>query len=53
MGTTEPHIVVCTHCHKDIEACAFCEERCGHEICWRCLKYDLREEIAEPHTHGG
>lgn len=53
MSTPEPAIVVCTHCRKDIEACAFCEERCGHEICWRCLKYELGEEIAEPHTHGG
>jgi hypothetical protein len=53
MSTAEPDVVACSDCQKELEDCSFCEVRCGHEICWRCLMYRLREEVAEPHTHGG
>jgi hypothetical protein len=53
MGTPEREVIVCTHCDREIEDCSFCDERCGHELCWRCTTYELREEVPEPHGHGG
>jgi hypothetical protein len=46
-------VVVCTHCDREIEACSFCDGQCDDPTCWRCLKYELKEEVAEPHGHGG
>lgn len=36
--------VVCVHCHREVECCAFCEdEHCDSCICYRCLMAELRE----------
>ncbi len=44
----------CMRCGRGIELCAFCErDDCGHVICYRCLRLELRQSIAQPHTHGG
>jgi hypothetical protein len=50
---TESAVLVCTGCDREIEHCAFCDERCGHELCYRCVLYELKESLAQPHAHGG
>jgi hypothetical protein len=44
---------VCSGCGREIEACGFCGEPCGHELCYRCVLFDLKESVAQPHGHGG
>lgn len=44
---------VCRDCRRAIEACGFCGERCGREICYRCTLEALRETLPQPHAHGG
>jgi hypothetical protein len=51
MGEPEP--VVCVDCDRRIELCGFCGERCGHEVCYRCCLFVLKESLEQPHTHGG
>ena len=52
MGTSEG--TRCGDCDREIEVCFFCDEPvCGHALCYRCVVIDLREEVAEPHGHGG
>jgi hypothetical protein len=46
-------VVVCTGCDREIEECGFCGERCGQEVCYRCVIFELRESMAQPHQHGG
>jgi hypothetical protein len=47
-------VVVCVGCDRDVECCAFCDrEDCGVAICERCVRVELREEISQPHPHGG
>jgi hypothetical protein len=46
-------ILVCTGCSREISVCAFCDERCGHELCYRCVLYELKEAVSQPHEHGG
>jgi hypothetical protein len=47
-------VLRCTHCDRDVEVCSFCDEaECGHALCYRCVVLSLREEVAEPHGHGG
>jgi hypothetical protein len=47
-------VVICAGCDREIECCAFCDrEDCGVAICERCVRLELREEVAAPHPHGG
>ena len=46
-------LVVCGGCSREIDACGFCGERCGHEVCYRCVLFELRESVRQPHAHGG
>jgi hypothetical protein len=48
-----PETVVCTGCDREIEICCFCDENCGHELCYRCVVFDLHESLPQPHVHGG
>jgi hypothetical protein len=50
---TQGALLVCSGCDRQIEQCAFCDERCGHELCYRCVLYELKESVAQPHAHGG
>jgi hypothetical protein len=44
----------CTRCGARIELCAFCESAdCSDVICYRCLRQELRQSLAQPHEHGG
>jgi hypothetical protein len=44
----------CTRCGARIELCAFCESpACPKPICYRCLRQELRQSLAQPHAHGG
>jgi hypothetical protein len=46
--------LVCTRCGAGIEVCAFCESPdCSNVICYRCLRQELRQSLAQPHAHGG
>jgi hypothetical protein len=46
--------IACATCDVAVDVCAFCERTdCGHTICSRCLRIDLRESLAHPHDHGG
>ena len=49
----ETKLLRCTGCDREIEACAVCEERCGRELCYRCVLYELKESVPQPHGHGG
>jgi hypothetical protein len=51
MSTVEQ--VQCTSCDRDIEICCFCDERCGHELCYQCVLLGLHEAVPQPHAHGG
>lgn len=52
MSTAET--VTCTSCgDRQVELCCFCDERCGHELCYQCVLFGLREDLPQPHTHGG
>jgi hypothetical protein len=47
-------VLVCAGCDRRVEWCAFCDrEDCPVAICERCVQVELREEVAEPHGHGG
>jgi hypothetical protein len=49
-----PQIVACLRCGTPIEVCAFCESGiCPDMICFRCLRADLGQSLAQPHAHGG
>ncbi len=40
-------VVVCSGCDRGIECCAFCDrEDCVVAICERCVRLELREEVA-------
>jgi hypothetical protein len=44
----------CTSCGQGVESCAFCErDDCGRTICYRCLRIQLKQSMAQPHVHGG
>jgi hypothetical protein len=44
----------CMRCGTRIEVCAFCESPdCPSVICYRCLRQELRQSLAQPHAHGG
>jgi hypothetical protein len=44
----------CTRCGALIELCAFCERAdCPSVICYRCLRQELRQSLAQPHAHDG
>jgi hypothetical protein len=52
MSTSE--VARCSDCDREIEFCFFCDEPgCEHALCYRCVTLALREEVAEPHGHGG
>jgi hypothetical protein len=47
-------VLICTGCEREIACCTVCdEEGCGLPICSRCVRLELREEVADPHPHGG
>lgn len=47
-------VLVCAGCDRRLGWCAFCDrEDCVVAICERCVRVELREEIAQPHGHGG
>jgi hypothetical protein len=46
-------VVVCGGCGRGIDACGFCGERCGREMCYRCVLFGLAESVRQPHLHGG
>jgi hypothetical protein len=47
-------VLVCSGCERGLECCAFCDEDgCSTPICSRCVRLELREEVPEPHPHGG
>lgn len=44
----------CSRCGSAIEICAFCQDiACASVICYRCLRQDLGQSLAQPHAHGG
>lgn len=46
--------LTCKDCATVLEVCSFCEQtRCRHPICFRCLRFQLGESLAHPHSHGG
>jgi hypothetical protein len=35
---------VCVICGDDVESCGFCErEDCSKPVCYRCLRFELRQ----------
>jgi hypothetical protein len=53
-GERQGVAISCATCDTTVEVCAFCERAdCGHTICYRCLRIELRESLAHPHAHGG
>jgi len=50
---SSPAVLVCTGCDREIEGCAFCDRACGRELCYRCVLYELKESVGQPHEHGG
>lgn len=49
-----PVQATCKECSTALEVCAFCEkENCPHMTCYRCLRIALRQEVPQPHHHGG
>lgn len=50
---TQSEEAACAECRREVEACGFCGERCGHEVCYRCCLEALRETLPQPHLHGG
>jgi len=46
--------LTCMRCGVVVELCAFCErDDCRHTICYRCLRIQLGQSMAQPHLHGG
>jgi len=44
----------CRQCRIAVDLCAFCQkEDCPHPMCYRCVRIVLRQEIPQPHVHGG
>ena len=44
----------CGRCGRPLVGCAFCErEDCRDLLCYRCVRIALRQQVAEPHGHGG
>ena len=44
----------CKECSTVVEVCAFCDKQgCRHPMCYRCVRVALRQEIPQPHHHGG
>ncbi len=44
----------CLRCGAIIEACAFCErDDCREQLCYRCVRVAVRQQVVEPHGHGG
>ncbi len=44
----------CDRCGTLVGLCAFCQrEECSHPMCYRCVRIALRQEIPQPHRHGG
>jgi hypothetical protein len=47
-------VILCAGCDREVECCAFCDrEDCAVAICEKCVRIELREEISQPHGHGG
>jgi hypothetical protein len=54
LGSEQSTLLRCTRCGARIELCAFCESvDCSLAICYRCLRQELRQSLAQPHPHGG
>jgi hypothetical protein len=46
--------LTCTRCGVIVECCAACErEGCRATTCYRCMRLELKQQLAEPHLHGG
>ncbi|MGH2662803.1 MAG: hypothetical protein ACRDH8_08330 [Actinomycetota bacterium] len=46
--------IICSGCDREVEECAFCErDDCGTPICFRCMLFELKEDLPTPHDHGG
>lgn len=46
--------VVCSACGRAIECCALCETiECRELLCYRCVRVAVRQELRQPHVHGG
>jgi hypothetical protein len=44
----------CGRCGRAIDGCAFCQkEDCRDLLCYRCVRLALRQQVVEPHAHGG
>jgi hypothetical protein len=44
----------CSRCGSAIAICAFCEDiECESVICYRCLRQEVGQSLAQPHAHGG
>ena len=51
---TAAHALKCLGCGKEIESCAFCDERdCPPPICYICLSEDLAKSRRLLHVHAG
>jgi hypothetical protein len=47
-------VSTCDRCGLVIEVCGFCqEEECPDPLCYRCVRVALRQELPQPHVHGG
>ncbi len=54
---TEPshdEATTCGRCGTPIDGCGFCgDEGCHTLLCYRCVRIVLRQQVAQPHAHGG
>ncbi len=49
-----PARALCSRCQIAIEWCAVCErEDCRERLCYRCVRIAFRQEVRQPHGHGG
>jgi hypothetical protein len=53
-GAAEAATATCGRCGSRIDGCAFCEnDACRDLLCYRCVRLVLRQQVVEPHGHGG
>jgi hypothetical protein len=44
----------CADCHCEIDCCEFCgEPECPKSMCYACMIVAVKQEIGQPHPHGG
>jgi hypothetical protein len=44
----------CCTCEEEIDRCAGCDRAdCAESLCYGCLNESLRQDIPQPHAHGG